>query len=221
MMNTIRVLAIGGGEALPMREGGAPGPAERVCVIRKPTLAEGLGALEISSFDFVLLDLSLTDIATDESVTKILRMAQDLPVVAFMNGGEAGGIVEGVRGSGQGCALNGGQADSLKRTIEYATERKQFIAARDAGPQPIRDNKLSVVKVSHEFRNALACIFQFGNILRGGLAGEMSEEQREYLGIMLENATRIRSLLDGPRPGVRGGPGQCEEKIGPLPEEAN
>jgi signal transduction histidine kinase len=51
--------------------------------------------------------------------------------------------------------------------------------------------------LSHDVRNALACIQQFGNILVDGLAGELSGEQREYVGIMLENASKIRSLLDG------------------------
>jgi signal transduction histidine kinase len=49
---------------------------------------------------------------------------------------------------------------------------------------------------SHEIRNALACIQQFGSILIDGLAGELSGEQREYIGIMLENAAKIRSVLD-------------------------
>jgi two-component system sensor histidine kinase GlrK len=51
--------------------------------------------------------------------------------------------------------------------------------------------------LSHEFRNALACIHQFGNILVDGLAGELSAEQREYIGIMVDNATKIRKVLDG------------------------
>jgi len=50
--------------------------------------------------------------------------------------------------------------------------------------------------LSHELRNALACIHQFGNILVDGLAGELTGEQREYVGIMLENAKKIRSVLD-------------------------
>jgi signal transduction histidine kinase len=50
--------------------------------------------------------------------------------------------------------------------------------------------------LSHELRNALACIQQFGNILLDGLAGKLSDEQREYLGIMLENASKIRCVLD-------------------------
>jgi signal transduction histidine kinase len=59
----------------------------------------------------------------------------------------------------------------------------------------VKDDEQRVAQLSHEFRNALACIFQFGNILIGGLAGELSDEQREYVGIMLKNATRIRTLL--------------------------
>jgi signal transduction histidine kinase len=50
--------------------------------------------------------------------------------------------------------------------------------------------------LSHELRNALACIQQFGNILADGLAGELTGEQREYVGIILENARNIRSVLD-------------------------
>ena len=50
--------------------------------------------------------------------------------------------------------------------------------------------------LSHELRNALACIHQFGNILVDGLAGELTSEQRDYVGIMLENASQIRKVLD-------------------------
>jgi signal transduction histidine kinase len=58
--------------------------------------------------------------------------------------------------------------------------------------------------LSHELRNALACIQQFGNILIDGLAGKLSSEQREYLGIMLDNASKIRSVLDSALDGTDG-----------------
>jgi signal transduction histidine kinase len=67
--------------------------------------------------------------------------------------------------------------------------------------------------LSHELRNALACIHQFGNILVDGLAGELTGEQREYVSIMLENASRIRSVLDGALDGVPGPPEKCTDKI--------
>jgi signal transduction histidine kinase len=62
--------------------------------------------------------------------------------------------------------------------------------------EPTRPTSELTAYLSHELRNALACIQQFGNILVDGLAGELSGEQREYVGIMLENASRIRSVLD-------------------------
>jgi signal transduction histidine kinase len=67
--------------------------------------------------------------------------------------------------------------------------------------------------LSHELRNALACIHQFGNILVDGLAGELTSEQREYVGIMLENASKIRSVLNSALDGVPGSPGDCANKI--------
>jgi signal transduction histidine kinase len=70
------------------------------------------------------------------------------------------------------------------------------------------------VYLSHELRNALACIHQFGNILVDGLAGELTGEQREYVGIMLENASKIRSVLNSSLDGVPGAPEESMNKIG-------
>jgi signal transduction histidine kinase len=62
--------------------------------------------------------------------------------------------------------------------------------------EPTRRTSELTAYLSHELRNALACIHQFGNILVDGLAGELSGEQREYVRIMLENASKIRKVLD-------------------------
>ena len=67
--------------------------------------------------------------------------------------------------------------------------------------------------LSHELRNALACIQQFGKILVDGLAGELTGEQREYVGIMLENASRIRSVLDSALDGVPRPPEKCANQV--------
>ena len=64
---------------------------------------------------------------------------------------------------------------------------------------------------SHDLRNTLGCIRQFGNILIDGLAGELSDEQREYVGIMLENASQIRRLLDS----------ALEGNLSPIAESTN
>ena len=72
--------------------------------------------------------------------------------------------------------------------------------------------------LSHELRNALACIQQFGSILVDGLAGELSGEQREYLGIMLENASKIRRVLDSALDGTDGSLEERTNKIERVPK---
>ena len=67
--------------------------------------------------------------------------------------------------------------------------------------------------LSHELRNAVACIHQFGNILVDGLAGELSHEQREYIGIMLDNASKIRGVLDREPGGTKRPFEECINKI--------
>jgi signal transduction histidine kinase len=81
--------------------------------------------------------------------------------------------------------------------------------------EPRRASELTTHS-SHEIRNALACIHQFGNILADGLAGDLSHEQREYIGIMLDNASRIRSLLDRAVDGPVSTSVECTNEIEPL-----
>jgi two-component system sensor histidine kinase GlrK len=70
--------------------------------------------------------------------------------------------------------------------------------------------------LSHELRNALACIHQFGNILVDGLAGDLTAEQREYIRIMLENASKIRRVLDSALDGNHGAPQELVKDVKPL-----
>jgi signal transduction histidine kinase len=100
-------------------------------------------------------------------------------------------------------------------------ERKYIIVDREASRrQMTKHNDQLIAHSSHDVRNALSCIFQFGNILIGGLAGKLSEEQCQYLGIMLENASRIRSVLDGLE-GSPAGLEECADKNGPLSKKAD
>ena len=78
--------------------------------------------------------------------------------------------------------------------------------------EPTRRTTELTAYLSHELRNALACIHQFGNILVDGLAGELTGEQREYLGIMLENASKIRRVLDSALDGNNGPPKELLNK---------
>jgi signal transduction histidine kinase len=79
--------------------------------------------------------------------------------------------------------------------------------------RPVQPSSNLSAYLSHELRNALACIHQFGNILVDGLAGELTREQREYVGIMLENASTISGVLDSALDGIPGPLKKCTNKI--------
>jgi DNA-binding NtrC family response regulator len=170
---------------------------EEFRVTQRPTLSEGLEAMQNLRFDVILLSLSLHGTSLTESVTQTLRRAKGVPVIALVNKSDVAGAAEAVRLGLRDYVFKKCHCDSLTRTIRYGVERNQFIAEREHSQQQRTKNEAQVLAhLSHEWRNSLACIHQFGNILIDGLAGELSDEQREYLGIMLENSTKIRSMLD-------------------------
>jgi CheY-like chemotaxis protein/nitrogen-specific signal transduction histidine kinase len=57
----------------------------------------------------------------------------------------------------------------------------------------MKDELLS--RVSHELRSPLTAVYQFVTILLDGLAGELNDEQREYLGIVLKNVKQLQVMI--------------------------
>jgi DNA-binding response OmpR family regulator len=196
-MNTVDVLLIGDSD-VDLRTCVEAKPLARFHVTRRPTLASGLDALQASCFKLVILSLSLPDSSSAKSVAETVRMAPDSPVIVLGNQGDITKVEEAIALGAKDYVLRGCHADCLTRTMRFALERKQLVGKAEADLQQMTDDRAELVAhLSHEVRNALACIHQFGNIMIDGLAGSLSGEQNEYLGIMLENATRIRVVLDG------------------------
>jgi signal transduction histidine kinase len=115
-----------------------------------------------------------------------------LPVIVLINEGGMTNGSEAMRRGAQNYLLKGCKSDSLLHILKHTMERQFLMAA-------IEDGKESIARESHELRNAVACIHQFGNILLDGLAGPISENQREYVGIMLNNASRVRVVVENLR----------------------
>jgi DNA-binding NtrC family response regulator len=159
---------------------------------QRPTLSEGLNVLQQSRFDLVLLNLALPDASAAESATKILKLAPDLPLIALVDEGDTVKACEALQLGTDDYLFKGCDGDYLTQMMRHAIERKRLLTSR----RTARTDKQLTAHLSHEVRNALACIHQFGTILIDGLAGSVSDEQREYLCIMTENASKIRTVLD-------------------------
>jgi len=76
-------------------------------------------------------------------------------------------------------------------TRRKATE-EELESARQAQLR-MKDEFLS--RVSHELRSPLNAVYQYVTILLDGLAGEINDEQREYLGIALRNVKQLQTMI--------------------------
>jgi DNA-binding NtrC family response regulator len=207
-MKTVNVLLIDSEEAPQILPSATTGKDEQFRVTRYPTLSKGLDALQQSTFDVVLLSLSLPDFSAAESTTRTIEMARGSAVIALVNEGERPKAVEALCLGAYGYVFKGCRCDCLIQTIRHAMERKQLIADREHARRPAAENAEQLAvhlgNKSHQLRNALACIHQFGNILIDGLAGKLTDEQCDYVAIILENTSTIRTVLDSTLDGPSG-----------------
>jgi len=174
-------------------------------ITRKRILAEGLAEMHSALFRIVLLDVSVFTLPNIESVTEVLEAANGLPVIALINDGGMTNAKEAMRLGAQTYALKGRKSDVLLNTLKHAMERQHLMAA-------VEDGRESIARESHDLRNSLACIQQFTNILLDGLAGPISDEQREYVGIILQNASRVRAVVENLREYVPDDSGEFRER---------
>jgi len=224
-MTTVRVLLIDAAETPQLLPSASTARGEQFQVTRKANLSQGLDALQESTFDVVLLSLSLPDSSATESTTRTLKVARDLPVIALVNEGETNKAIEALSLGAYGYFLKGCQCDSLSQTIRHAVARTQLIAdrehARERSPENEEQLTAHLAGKSHQLRNALTCIRQFGNILIDGLAGKLSDEQSEYVAIMLENASTICVVVDNTLEEPSGSIEKPTNKMGPLSKVDN
>ena len=193
---------------------------EQFQITRKVDLPRGLAALKESRFDVVLLSLSLPDCRARESTAITLKAAGNIPVIVLVNDGETIKALEALSMGAYGYVVEDCRCHSLIQMIRHAMVQTQNIVEKDYARQgtPKNEEELTtrLATKSHKLRNALACIRQFGCILNDGLAGKLSDEQRDYITIMLENASTIRKVLDEVADETAGSLGDAPDNLGHL-----
>ena len=82
-------------------------------------------------------------------------------------------------------------------TLHDVTARKQALAQLELSRQEqLRAKDEFLSHVSHELRSPLGAIDQFVTILLDGLAGAMTDEQRQHLGIVHRNTRQLRNMIE-------------------------
>lgn len=106
-------------------------------------------------------------------------------------------------------ALRNGHAQHARRRV--SSQNRDLVSDLSSAKRSLEDRnrRLSelyrtahqfVDDVSHEFRTPLTVVKDFASILRDGIAGEINDEQREYLGIIINRVddlvTMVGDMLD-------------------------
>lgn len=197
--NTTRILLIedNPGDARLLREVLKTSGDDHFVIGHAIRLSAARELLAESTFDILLSDLSLPDGTGLDTVRAVREMAPDLPIVVLtgMNDERVG--VAALQAGAQDYLVKG-QVDGnvLTRTIRYAIERHRMAAELEKTRQhelELKDQFLS--HVSHELRSPLTTIYQFVTILLDGLAGELTEDQHEYLMIALKSVKQLRKMI--------------------------
>jgi signal transduction histidine kinase len=104
--------------------------------------------------------------------------------------------------------LNALTAGTLARSIRHALLRQQGIAGmqREIGALTTEKTRLNLLREAnhrfvenacHDFRSPLTVIKEFASIIAEGLSGDVTEEQAEFLQIILTRVDHLSGMVDG------------------------
>src|ERR1700730_5123938 len=148
--------------------------------------------------DIVLLDMGLPDGHGLDTVRRAHRVAPNIPVIVLTGLDDEALAAEAMKEGAQDYLIKGQiENRALPRALRHAIERHRMQTETDlirTHQMQFKDEFLS--HVSHELRSPLTAIYQFVTILLDRLAGELNQEQHEYLQDVLRNTKQLKSMIN-------------------------
>jgi signal transduction histidine kinase len=165
---------------------------------RESSLAAGLARLDEGGFDGVLVDLGLPDSEGLDTFVRVAEAAGTAAVVVVTGLADARLAEDAVcLGAQDYLVKSGSRPGEFGRAVNYAIRRQRVLdelaRARDEQLE-MKDRFLS--HVSHELRSPLSVVHQFASLLFDGVAGPLSVDQREFLGVLIRNVGQLRVMID-------------------------
>jgi signal transduction histidine kinase len=162
------------------------------------SLAAGLARLEEGGFDAVLVDLGLPDSEGLDTFLRVAEAAGTAAVVVVTGLADARLAEDAVCLGAQDYLIKAGsRPGEFGRAVDYAIRRQRLLdelaRARDEQLET-KDRFLS--HVSHELRSPLSVVHQFASLLFDGVAGPLSADQRDFLGVLIRNVGQLRVMID-------------------------
>jgi signal transduction histidine kinase len=178
------------------------------------TLTAGLDALSAGSWNAVLSDLSLPDAHGLDAVRQLRSSAPDLPIIVLTGLASDGVALESLDHGAQDYLVKDRVTpEIIDRSIRYAVQRQKnhamskLLEKLQASERILakKNRRLKrlyktahrfVDNVSHEFRTPLTVVNEYVSLLRDGVVGDLSEEQKRMLDVIGDRAGDLNNMVD-------------------------
>ncbi|MFH1107687.1 MAG: hybrid sensor histidine kinase/response regulator [Planctomycetota bacterium] len=206
------------GDAELLRRNLAQIPGIDLDFVHVPTVVEAEAALSRVGVDLTFVDYRLGS-GTGLDLLRSIRASGDLRPVICLTGQGDEHVATNMLQAGADDYLVKSELtpETLRHSIETSTahyhqrrleeQNRRLLKELQTKHEMLEKNSRHLAEmydtahqliddVSHEFRTPLTVIQEFTSILRDGLAGEISAERGEYLGIVLNRVDDLSALVD-------------------------
>ncbi|HEV3339041.1 MAG TPA: response regulator [Pirellulales bacterium] len=172
------------------------------------TAQDAVALLRDAPFDVVLLDLSLPDTQGIHTLERIQGENSDLPVIVLTGLSDESTALQSLDHGAQDYIIKDhASREVLERSICYAIQRQQQNRRLEAMNDRLaqQNHRLEAMNeaarefvdnASHDIRTPLTVIREFASIMREGLAGAVTNQQSEFLDIILARVDDLAMLVD-------------------------
>lgn len=173
---------------------------------------EGLLLVGANAIDLALIDLKLPDISGLEVMKRIKAEYPHTEAIILTGNASLGSAIEATNIGAFSYLQKPYDIDQLllhiRRAIEkqkaeekireYQEHLEELVRERTKELESANRAKTDfLANTSHELRTPLNAVIGFSSILLDGLAGELSEQQREHLRDILESGRRLHAIVEG------------------------
>ncbi len=177
-------------------------------------LSTALARLALGGIDVALVDLSLPDSSGMDTFQAIRTAAPDVPIVVFTGMEDEKFVLEMLHQGAQDYLLKHDvEPKLLARSLRFAIERHRNAALEECllkldGAHALlqkKNRRLAklyrtahefVDNVSHEFRTPLTVIKEYTSLVREGVVGPVSDEQKKMLIVVEDRADDLNTMVD-------------------------
>ncbi|MBN1484870.1 MAG: hybrid sensor histidine kinase/response regulator [Chloroflexia bacterium] len=162
---------------------------------------QALDMLREQSFDLMLLDIMMPGMNGYQVLEEVKAdpVLRHVPVIVISAIDELESVVRCIELGAEDYLPKPFNKVLLRARIGNSLAKKrlhdQERAAREALEAAHQTKNRFISIIAHEFRNFVTPIDGYLELLRGGLAGEINEDQAEFLQVIWANVQRIKTLL--------------------------